>query len=96
MEGDHADAVLEYIGANVHRLRVRSGLSQEALAKTTGISTGFLQRVERGKTNLGVVILVRLADALGVAPGVLMRRATLPEATVGRPRRARAKRGSSG
>ncbi|WP_437945295.1 helix-turn-helix transcriptional regulator [Sorangium sp. So ce296] len=96
MEGDHADAVLEYIGANVHRFRVRSGLSQEALAKATGISTGFLQRVERGKTNLGVVILVRLADALGVAPGVLMRRATLPEATVGRPRRARAKRVPSG
>ncbi|WP_437494923.1 hypothetical protein WME75_25430 [Sorangium sp. So ce1014] len=38
-----------------------------------------MQRVEHGKTNVGVVALVRLADALGVEPGVLLRRATLPE-----------------
>jgi transcriptional regulator with XRE-family HTH domain len=63
MERDHADVVLEYIGANVHRLRVRLGLSQEALSEAADISTGFLQRVERGKTNVGVVVLVRLADA---------------------------------
>ncbi|WP_437911395.1 helix-turn-helix transcriptional regulator [Sorangium sp. So ce302] len=92
MERDHADVVLEYIGANVHRLRVRLGLSQEALAEAADISTGFLQRVERGKTNVGVVVLVRLADALGVEPGVLLRRAVLPEVTRGRPRSTRAKR----
>ncbi|WP_438022007.1 helix-turn-helix domain-containing protein [Sorangium sp. So ce233] len=93
MEGDHADAVLEYIGANVHRHRVRLGLTQDALAEAAEISTGFLQRVERGKTNVGVVVLVRLADALGVEPGVLLRRATMPEVTRGRPPRSpRAKR----
>ncbi|MGK4007357.1 hypothetical protein WMF31_32345 [Sorangium sp. So ce1036] len=37
--------------------------------------TGLLQRVEKGRTNLGVVMLVHLADALGVAPVILMRRA---------------------
>jgi transcriptional regulator with XRE-family HTH domain len=75
---------------------VRQGLSQEALAEAADISTGFLQRVERGKTNLGIVVLVRLADALGVEPGVLLRRAALPEVTRGRPRKARVKRESSG
>ncbi|WP_437274570.1 helix-turn-helix transcriptional regulator [Sorangium sp. So ce375] len=95
MERDHADVVLESIGANVHRLRVRLGLSQEALAEAADISTGFLQRVERGKTNVGVVVLVRLADALGVEPGVLLRRAVLPEVTRGRPRSRRAKQAPS-
>ncbi len=92
MERDHAEVVLEYIGANVHRLRVRLGLSQEALAEAADISTGFLQRLERGKTNVGVVVLVRLADALGVEPGVLLRRAELPEVTRGRPRKRPVKR----
>ncbi|AGP38184.1 helix-turn-helix domain-containing protein [Sorangium cellulosum] len=96
MERDHADVVLESIGANVHRLRVRLGLTQEALAEAANISTGFLQRLERGKTNVGVVVLVRLADALAVEPGALLRRAELPEATPGRPRKARTKRQPQG
>lgn len=92
MERDHAAVVLESIGANVHRLRVRLGLSQEALAEAAQISTGFLQRLERGRTNVGIVVLVRLADALGVEPGALLRHAALPPATPGRPRKAPAMR----
>lgn len=76
----------------MHRRRVRLGLSQEALSEAADISTGFLQRVERGKTNVGVVVLVRLADALGVEPNVLLRRAVLPEVTRGRPRKSRGTR----
>ncbi|WP_437597690.1 XRE family transcriptional regulator [Sorangium sp. So ce590] len=61
------------------------------------ISAGFLQRVERGTTSVGVGVLVRLADALAVEPGVLLRRATLPGVTRGRPPRSpRAKRQPSG
>ena len=88
MEGDPAEGVLEHIGANVHRLRVQRGMSQEALAEAADISTRFLQSVERGKTNLGVVVLVRLARALEVPPAALLRRAALPEAKKGRPRKA--------
>ncbi|XXY51178.1 helix-turn-helix transcriptional regulator [Sorangium sp. So ce269] len=71
---------------------MRLGLTQDALAEAAEISTGFLQRLERGKTNVGVVILVRLADALGVEPGVLLRRAALPVVTRGRPRKPSGKR----
>jgi transcriptional regulator with XRE-family HTH domain len=86
------DQVLDHIGANVHRLRVRRGMSQEALAEAADISARFLQRVERGKTNLGVVVLVRLAAALDVPPGVLLRRAALPEVKHGRPRKVAPKK----
>lgn len=87
VDGDPAERVLEYIGANVHRLRVRRGMSQEALAEAANISPRFLQRVERGTTNLGVIVLVNLARALEVPPAALFRRAVLPEAKTGRPRK---------
>ena len=87
MDGDPAEEVLEHIGANVHRLRVQLGMSQEALAEAADISTRFLQSVERGKTNLGVIVLVRLARALEVPPAALLHRAALPEAKQGRPRK---------
>jgi ribosome-binding protein aMBF1 (putative translation factor) len=81
--------VLTYIGANVRRRRLRVGLTQEALAEAADLDVRFLQRVERGETNIGVAAVVALADALGVAPGLLFRKAELPAAKPGRPRKAR-------
>jgi transcriptional regulator with XRE-family HTH domain len=82
-----ASTVLGYIGANVQRLRVKRGMTQSALADAAEISTGFLQSVEKGQTNVGVVVLVRLADVLGVRLTSLFRKAVLPEAKRGRPRK---------
>lgn len=84
---DDADlgAMLESIGANVRRLRVRAGLTQERLAERVDLDLTFLQRIERGKTNLGVAVLLRLATALDVKPAALLRSAKLPKARRGRP-----------
>ncbi len=79
----------DYIGANVSRARLRAGLTQEKLAEAADVDLRFLQRVERGRTNLSVSVLIALADALGVAPGSLLRRATLQEVRRGRPPRRR-------
>ncbi|WP_338046355.1 helix-turn-helix transcriptional regulator [Polyangium spumosum] len=79
--------VLGYIGANVRRLRLSRGLTQEQLAEAAELDLRFLQRVERGQTNVGVAVIVALAGALGVPPGRLFRKATLPEAKPGRPRK---------
>jgi len=81
--------VLGYIGANVRRLRLKKGLTQEALAEVAELDLRFLQRVERGQTNVGVAVVVALADALGVAPGVLFKKAVLPDVKPGRPRKVR-------
>lgn len=81
--------VLGYIGANVRRLRLKKGLTQEALAEVAELDLRFLQRVERGQTNVGVAVVVVLADVLEVAPGALLRKASLPEVKLGRPRKPR-------
>ena len=85
MSSARAREVFAYIGANVHRERTRAGLTQEKLAETADLDLRFLQRVERGKTNLSVAVVVALADALSVTPGTLLKEATLPEAQRGRP-----------
>jgi transcriptional regulator with XRE-family HTH domain len=77
--------VLDYIGANVHRIRTQRGMTQEELAEAAGVSTGFIKKLERGKTNVGVIALVQIANALEVSPASLFRKATLPEVKRGRP-----------
>ena len=77
---------IRYVGANVRRLRLRLGLTQEALAERANLEVRFVQRVERAETNLSVAVLVDLAAALSVAPGRLFKRAELQPAQRGRPR----------
>lgn len=59
------------VGANVRRLRKAKGLSQEALAHEAGMSMRYLAGLERGEENPSLAFLVKLADALGVEPGLL-------------------------
>lgn len=59
------------VGANVRRLRKAKGLSQEALAHEAGMSMRYLAGLERGEENPSLLFLVKLAEALGVAPGHL-------------------------
>ena len=47
----------------------------------------FIQRIERGSTNLSISVLVALADALGINPTLLFRAAKLDPARPGRPRK---------
>lgn len=86
MVGPRVRAYLNFIGANIHRLRVRKDLTQEALSELAGLDVRFLRRVERGSVNLRFDTIVRLAEALAVEPAVLLRRAKVPTAKAGRPR----------
>lgn len=80
--------VLRFIAANVRSLRRRRELTQEQLSELAGVDLRFLQKIESGKANLSVEILVRLSEALSVRPGLLLRAAHLPAPRRGRPRRA--------
>ena len=51
---------------NLRRLRVKHGLAQEALAVDADIDRTYVSRLERGMENPTVVVLDRLARALGV------------------------------
>jgi len=55
------------LGRQVARLRRARGLSQEALARRSGLSRSYLASLERGHRNVGLVNLHRLATALDLA-----------------------------
>lgn len=59
------------VGVNVRLVRTRNGWSQEELAFRSGLHRTYVSGVERGARNPTVVVLGRLADALGVAPAEL-------------------------
>lgn len=49
--------------------------------------TSYLQRIERGATNLSVRVLFSIARALGVTPASLLRHAKLAPVRRGRPKK---------
>tara|TARA_R110002124_G_scaffold238531_1_gene403784 strand:- start:9644 stop:9895 length:252 start_codon:yes stop_codon:yes gene_type:complete len=64
--------VVALFGKNVRTLRDREGLSQEELAFRAGMKRSYLSDLERGTRNPSVRALGRLAEALRVAPSLLL------------------------
>ncbi len=60
------------VGGNVLKLRKRRGLSQEDLAGDAEIDVTYLRGIERGRRNPSLLVMVRLADQLGVHPSKLL------------------------
>ncbi|MBX3488605.1 helix-turn-helix transcriptional regulator [Parvibaculum sp.] len=54
------------VARNLRKLRVRRGLSQEALAVDAQVDRTYVSRVERGLENPTVAVLERLAIALDI------------------------------
>lgn len=52
------------VARNIRRLRVKIGLSQEALAVDAGIDRTYMSRLERALENPTVAVLERLSKAL--------------------------------
>lgn len=55
-------------GANVRRLRLARGLSQEALAHESGLDRTYISGIERGVRNPSLLNICRVAGALGSLP----------------------------
>jgi transcriptional regulator with XRE-family HTH domain len=62
------------IGLNVQRLRRAKDLSQEELAGRANVHQTYLSGVERGRRNPSVLILDRIAKALGADIEELLKR----------------------
>lgn len=58
--------VPQRIGWNLRRLRKERAISQENFATDSGFDRGYISGVERGVHNPSVLVLVRIANALGV------------------------------
>ncbi|MDA8171750.1 MAG: helix-turn-helix transcriptional regulator [Nitrospiraceae bacterium] len=54
-----------YIGKRISELRRKQGLSQEQVAGRADINPNYLSRIERGKENPTLDMLIKLAHALG-------------------------------
>ena len=76
LRADRPKAVLkEYLlalGRRVRDLRTKKGWTQEQLAEATRVTRVCIVAVEGGKQNVSMGILVRLANALSVAPEALL------------------------
>lgn len=59
------------IGANIKARREKLGLAQTTLGERSGIHRTYINQLENGHKNVTVVVLARLADALGTTPSAL-------------------------
>ena len=73
MRGIHpsADENTTPIGAKLRSARTAQGMTLAQVAGTTGLSKGFLSRVERDETSPSVATLVQLCQVLSLPVGAL-------------------------
>jgi len=61
------------LGARIRERRLELGLSQEGLADRTELHWSYLGQIERGQRNLTIHNVLRIAAALGLDAGELVR-----------------------
>ncbi len=64
--------VLAAFGQNVRKQRDARHFTQEVLAERAELDRTYISDIERGRRNLGIENVVRLAKALGISPAKLM------------------------
>lgn len=69
---DMEKTIQTILGRNMKYHRQRIGLSQEDLADKALLHRSYVGAVERGKRNICLANLVRIAEALGVEPCQLL------------------------
>lgn len=62
------DEIRQELGRAVRHHRTRHGLTQEALARRSGLHRTYIGAVERGERNLTILTLTRIARALRTEP----------------------------
>lgn len=68
----NAEWIIEVVATNVRMYRAAIALSQEDLADKAGVHRTYMSQIERGLRNPTVVVLTRMAMALGVRPDQLL------------------------
>jgi transcriptional regulator with XRE-family HTH domain len=68
------DSIHRAFGRVLREYRLKSTLSQEALALEAGIDRTFVSLLERGKRQPTLQTVFRLAKVLGVSPATLVAR----------------------
>ena len=61
------------LGKNLRETRKQLGLTQEEVSQRSGVQAGEISRIESGKRDPQVSTVERLAKALDVPPGQLLK-----------------------
>ncbi|WGR98996.1 helix-turn-helix transcriptional regulator [Bradyrhizobium sp. ISRA443] len=64
-DNDPETGFLEQLGQRVRTMRALRGMSRKVLAKVSGISERYIAQLESGKGNVSIVLLRRVAGAMG-------------------------------
>lgn len=64
--------VLELFGKQLQAIRLAKGWSQEKLAGEADLDRTYVSSVERGKRNISLINIYKLAKALDVTPQSLL------------------------
>jgi XRE family transcriptional regulator, aerobic/anaerobic benzoate catabolism transcriptional regulator len=64
-DSDPEAGFLEQLGQRVRTMRSLRGMSRKVLAKVSGISERYIAQLESGKGNVSIVLLRRVANAMG-------------------------------
>ena len=70
----HLDPALQLLGATLRQYRQQRGLTQRALTARTGIPSTYISEIEKGRRNIAVLALLRLAYALEIPAACLLAR----------------------
>ena len=65
--------ILQTVGKTIKKLREKQKISQEELSFRSGIHRTYMGRVERGKQNLSLLNIVKIAQGLKVHPSTLLK-----------------------
>lgn len=63
---ERIEAVARQLGARIRESRLAQRITLEKLSENTGLSAGFLSRLERGETSASISNLIVISGSLGV------------------------------
>jgi ribosome-binding protein aMBF1 (putative translation factor) len=69
----HMPSIQVRFGRSVRRLRLQRRLSQESLAELAGLHATYIGRIERGRQNISLNNIGKIAHALKVKPRELFK-----------------------
>ncbi|KAA5611721.1 helix-turn-helix transcriptional regulator [Rhodovastum atsumiense] len=75
---DSGDPVLQALASRLRLLRARRAMTRRALARQSRVSERYIAQLEAGTGNASLVLLHRIAAALGVPVGVLLQEVAEP------------------
>ena len=63
----------EKLGKNLKRIRTKKGISQGQISRILEVDKSFVSNIENGKTNPTLATIAKIAKAIGVSVGELMK-----------------------